>query len=789
VSGAKRALFSGLVLVTVLFLGAALGVTLTAGRSADSGAFEQSALRIMAKAEAPAAPAATLSMEEERAAPRKEMKKRGMARAKDAPSGGGSGGFGDLETGAVLGNLAVDAAPEPDEAQGGEAGSAPARSWFPETFLFAPRLVTDAQGLASLEVKVPDRLTRWRVLALAHSRQGAQAGAVTSLQGTLPLYVDPLVPAFLHAGDQVELPVQVVNTTDAALRAEVEVRVEGARKVRGGGALTVPAARSVVQPAALVAERPGTLVLNVAVAGRDAVERKVQILPTGRPWSAERSGTLAAPRSVRLPAVADPEPGSTKLRLEVFPGALALVSAELTLAPGRRGVAEDAYALLVAGQGPGLLAKLGGEVDPRALRALTLTAAQRVIQHGRSPDTAQAALLAEAALAHPDNPVLQRLGERLGLLLARGQRPDGTFGGGSGWALPRLLAATAEGVAAVRAVARDEAGKQRAQVAALRASGAFERYAGRIDDPYTAAWGLYSQAAQGSLRETLAALVKGALVRTEDGALTLPVPPRAQRPDGGRPTEAEATALAVLALADDPEAAALLPDLGARLLGGYRPGWGWGDGRANLLALRAVVQVFSAPMPEQVQVTLRSGDTVLTQGTLAGAARREVMTRTVWLEALPADLQVVAEPPVPGLGYHLVAEANVPWDDTATTPGLELRVDVGRDARVGQPVAVTLTAGVPAGQPFEVRHALPAGVSPDAQSLSALVTAGKVTRFETQDGRVTLWAPPTRSGQAFSVSYRVVPSLAGRLIAGASQVALTNRDAVTWVPPSGWVVK
>ena len=66
-----------------------------------------------------------------------------------------------------------------------------------------------------MPVKVPDRLTTWRVLALAHSRQGGQAGAVTSFLGTLPTYVDPVVPAFLLAGDEVRLPVQVVNTTDA----------------------------------------------------------------------------------------------------------------------------------------------------------------------------------------------------------------------------------------------------------------------------------------------------------------------------------------------------------------------------------------------------------------------------------------------------------------------------------------------------------------------------------------------------------------------------------------------
>ena len=46
-------------------------------------------------------------------------------------------------------------------------------------------------------MRVPDRLTSWRFLALAHTRGGAQAGTVASFVGTLPTYVDPILPPFL----------------------------------------------------------------------------------------------------------------------------------------------------------------------------------------------------------------------------------------------------------------------------------------------------------------------------------------------------------------------------------------------------------------------------------------------------------------------------------------------------------------------------------------------------------------------------------------------------------------
>ncbi|MCK6551511.1 hypothetical protein L6R52_37090 [Myxococcota bacterium] len=91
---------------------------------------------------------------------------------------------GDFGRGGPAGAASAEA--EREEGGGGEP-SAPARAWFPETFLFQPLVPTDETGRAKVEVLVPDRLTTWRVLALAHSRDGAQAGAEASFLGTLPV--------------------------------------------------------------------------------------------------------------------------------------------------------------------------------------------------------------------------------------------------------------------------------------------------------------------------------------------------------------------------------------------------------------------------------------------------------------------------------------------------------------------------------------------------------------------------------------------------------------------------
>ncbi|HZJ66590.1 MAG TPA: alpha-2-macroglobulin family protein, partial [Kofleriaceae bacterium] len=154
----------------------------------------------------------------------------------------------------------------------------PTRAWFPETFLFEPLVVTDDAGAAVVPVRVPDRLTTWRVLALAHSRAGAQGGAVTSFLGTLPTYVDPVVPPFLVQGDEVRMPIQIINTTASDVASALEVSAQGAT-IRGavGGARTVPAQGSTVDHATLVADRAGTVKLRIALGGTDAVEKSIEV--------------------------------------------------------------------------------------------------------------------------------------------------------------------------------------------------------------------------------------------------------------------------------------------------------------------------------------------------------------------------------------------------------------------------------------------------------------------------------------------------------------------------------
>jgi hypothetical protein len=716
------------------------------------------------------------------------------ARMDMAAPGGGGRGFGGL-TGAVTmkrQNVVITkGAPakmeKEDPGDDGAAPAAPTRAWFPETFLFEPLVVTDAQGRATVPVKVPDRLTTWRVLALAHGRQGGQAGAVTSFLGTLPTYVEPVVPPMLYAGDRVVLPVQVVNTTEREVTSPLKLESTGTLST-AGASVRVAAGGSVVQNVTLTAPKPGPLVLKATLGTTDAIERVIDVKPAGQRETVTKGGTLAAPRTFSLDGPANALPGSERVALRVFPGALGLVRSELSAAPGRGGVAEDAYLLQLLGSAPTLLRNLGEEPAMPVIRDLSVVATQRVMRHARAPSVDTATILAEAALAHPENPVLARLGERLAAQVAQAQRPDGTCEGATGWTLQRLLVTTGDCLRAVRAAQSSPTGQQRATAALVKAAGAYERNLGRIADPYTAASALASGAVKGSVADKLKELVLAGIVSGPDGA-ALEVPSGVVRADGLRPGRVEATALAVLALAGD--AKAPLADLGTTLLGAYNPYTGWGDGRTNLLALRAVTTLFQEKVPPGVKVTLSKDGTVLATGELTPETLKSVLV-------LEADAPgssgahtwaVRAEPPLAGLGYTLGLVAYVPWK-ASEGGGLELQAKLSDELQVGRAADVSLTAAYPAGTRVTLRYGLPAGVQHDTPSLDALVSAGTISRYETEDGAVTLHLPPVQSGDVWEATFRVIPTLAGSLQAQPTSLEVDGQPGTKkQFVPKAWAIR
>ncbi|HJS52550.1 MAG TPA: alpha-2-macroglobulin family protein, partial [Pyrinomonadaceae bacterium] len=102
------------------------------------------------------------------------------------------------------------------------------RENFNALAVFSPSVRTDSNGRATVDVKLPDNLTRYRVTAVSvdtGKRFGKSESNITAKQ---PLMVRPSAPRFMNFGDKVDLPVVVQNQTDKDMAVDVAIRATNA---------------------------------------------------------------------------------------------------------------------------------------------------------------------------------------------------------------------------------------------------------------------------------------------------------------------------------------------------------------------------------------------------------------------------------------------------------------------------------------------------------------------------------------------------------------------------------
>jgi alpha-2-macroglobulin len=180
----------------------------------------------------------------------------------------------------------------------GEAGGAAApdqieiRTDFDALAVFSPEVTTDAQGRATVEVPLPDSLTRYRVMVVAAAGDDSFGSGEANITARLPVQVRPSAPRFLNFGDTFELPVVVHNQTDAPVTADVIVQATNlAIDGSGGRQVQVPANDRVEVRFPASAEQPGTArVRAVVVAGAHTDAAQVE-LPVYTPATAEAFAT------------------------------------------------------------------------------------------------------------------------------------------------------------------------------------------------------------------------------------------------------------------------------------------------------------------------------------------------------------------------------------------------------------------------------------------------------------------------------------------------------------------
>ncbi len=110
---------------------------------------------------------------------------------------------------------------------GDEAGAdAALRKNFVATALWSAALNTDKDGRVTAKIKVPDSLTRYRIMAIAVKDADRFGNGESSFTVNKPLMIEPVVPRFAHVGDELLIKAVVHNTTSFSGQVEVELKLD-----------------------------------------------------------------------------------------------------------------------------------------------------------------------------------------------------------------------------------------------------------------------------------------------------------------------------------------------------------------------------------------------------------------------------------------------------------------------------------------------------------------------------------------------------------------------------------
>ncbi|HQZ36226.1 MAG TPA: alpha-2-macroglobulin family protein, partial [Ilumatobacteraceae bacterium] len=166
------------------------------------------------------------------------------------------------------------------------------RSNFDALALFNPTVITAVDGTATVDVTLPDNLTRYRVMVVAVSGADRFGSAESNITARLPLAVRPSAPRFANFGDSFELPVVLQNQTDAPLETDVVLQTSNLTLVGVEGMhVTVPANDRIEVRFPVATAQVGTAGFRVTAVSGDLADSATVELPVYTPATAEAFAT------------------------------------------------------------------------------------------------------------------------------------------------------------------------------------------------------------------------------------------------------------------------------------------------------------------------------------------------------------------------------------------------------------------------------------------------------------------------------------------------------------------
>ncbi|MEJ7822313.1 MAG: alpha-2-macroglobulin family protein, partial [Chitinophagaceae bacterium] len=99
------------------------------------------------------------------------------------------------------------------------------RKNFNETAFFFPELKTDKDGNIEFSFTMPEALTQWKLMTLAHTKELASGYATKTVITQKEIMVQPFAPRFLREGDKMEFSAKVVNLGDKPTTGQAQLQL------------------------------------------------------------------------------------------------------------------------------------------------------------------------------------------------------------------------------------------------------------------------------------------------------------------------------------------------------------------------------------------------------------------------------------------------------------------------------------------------------------------------------------------------------------------------------------
>ena len=122
---------------------------------------------------------------------------------------------------------------DPKAKGGGGGDGLDVRTDFADTAYWNAAVRTDENGVAVVQVKLPDNLTTWRMRAKVVSTGTALGQAETDVVTTKDILVRPVLPRFLTIGDTARVGAIVHNYTDVTQTVDLDKPCEGVQPSQG----------------------------------------------------------------------------------------------------------------------------------------------------------------------------------------------------------------------------------------------------------------------------------------------------------------------------------------------------------------------------------------------------------------------------------------------------------------------------------------------------------------------------------------------------------------------------